>query len=102
VVYLNAAVVPRRKEMENSIVASHFLVVTLKDGVVTEAENVWVGGSGAQDLSVVESESLLRSRMTDGGLARSVYRAFHKDWREVVTPLRPGALKGLKSDHSEL
>lgn len=102
-VFLNAAVVPRRKQIEDGSTVSHFLVVTLMDGLVTEADNVWVGGSQARGFSVVDSEGLLRSRVSaEGKLVRKTYRAFHKDWKETVTTLRPGTLSGSSVHHSEL
>jgi hypothetical protein len=102
-VYLNAAVVPRWRKKRDGSIVSHFLVVTLENGLVTEADNVWVGGSQAQGFSVVNSEGMLRSLVSaEGKLVRRVYRAFHKDWKEVVTTLEPGTLSGLSIGHSEL
>ena len=101
--FLNAAVVPRRKKRDDGSVASHFLVVTLLDGIVTQADNVWVGASPDQECSVLESEGLVKShRAADGKLVRSYYRAFHKDWRDVVTEYPPKATESTDAGHSDL
>lgn len=103
VAFLNAAVVPRRKKRDDGSVVSHFLVVTLLGGLVTQADNVWVGASQGQGYSVVESEGLVKShRAADGKLIRSYYRAFHKDWSEVVTEHPPEAIESIDAGHSEL
>lgn len=58
---------------------AHFVVVDIKDGVVTSAENVWI--ADANDPKIVDREQLVKSEEdSDGKSIRSYYKAFKNTW----------------------
>ena len=91
-VFLNCAVVPREKRVPGSGErASHFVVATVKDGNVVDAENVWVKGSVASGFDVWKSEPILSSKeSSDGKLYRTAFQAFDSTWGQPVL-LQPTA-----------
>ena len=95
-VYLNCAVVPRHRNVPgkgNRV--SHFVVVTLKDGIVTKAENVWLGKTKGGEFDRQKSETLIDSQSMNGALLRTVFFAFDESHRSFRTPL-PHARKPLE------
>jgi len=93
-VYLNAAVVPRTKNMyledEKMVKCRHFLRVHMQDGSVEKAENVWVAvpsNEDASDCKIVEQEVILKraqSMENPGEAVISYYQAHTSEWNSKV------------------
>lgn len=85
-VYLNCAVVPRHRRVPgrgNQI--SHFVVVTLEAGVVTNAENVWLGLDKEGACYQHRAEALITSEVKGGHLIRNIHMAFDSTWKQFRT-----------------
>ena len=110
-VYLNAAVVPRVKNIKTSsdshvsghtdagvilsqkesvgedAKARHFMQVTLADGIVQKASNVWVRISSSKGADIVEEQALLKRNPAADDPNTSVvsfYKAYTDTWEHKI------------------
>ena len=80
--------VPRQKRVPGKgNLISHFVTVELQDGVVTAAENVWIGQKQDGEAYQHKSEGLISSNLKDGILKRTVFFAYDQSYKTTHTPL---------------
>lgn len=107
-VYLNCAVVPRVRHVKpkgtdgsaasQSIVARHFVIAEISDGMVTSASNVWVGQKGGTDsgFEILAQQALLQMEQCDLSegkegstwVKRRIWRGFEGSWETVTSRTR--------------
>lgn len=93
-VYLNAAVVPRTKNvhMEDDTVATsrHFVKVTMTDGAVQEASNIWITVHQAHDVAsceIAENQVIVKRSSQESEHGKYVvdyYKAHSDEWEHVI------------------
>jgi len=87
-VYLNAAVVPRIKNVGDTNMATcrHFVKVAMMDGAVQEASNLWVTVPQAHDVSsceVYENQVIVKRSVSADESIISYYKAYSDEWEHV-------------------
>ena len=101
-VYLNAAVVPRRKKFRHAgdemyeRIGHHFLLIDIKEGYVSSARNVWLTLS-SQDagtsISTIYEEELIKSSAAmdhSGDVVMSCFSSHSRQWNSVVVRAEAG------------
>ena len=69
------------------IVSSHFVLVQLYKGIVTAADNIWIGQTEDGQAYQHDTENLISSNIEDGRLKRTCFLAFDQTQEVVQTPL---------------